>query len=564
MSVRRHSYSACALLVFGLIAASRCVWFSEMDFYMHHRVGQWIWEHRTVPRVDYFCFMTLGKPWIAYEWLFELMQYAVQRSAGWTALGLLRVVVAVATYVLVWRTARVLGASRVMALLAPFIAAAFGMVNMEFRPHVATNLFFAAGFFLLTKAAVTQRLRWLIALPVTTALWANMHGGFVAFLVSAMIWCAAEALRMRRGDLAAGFLPPGRRYLATLAAAVLLSFMATLLNPFGWHVWTVPGRILSDARVFGTVYEWLPIQMDQHFPFVILCLIAAALIIANRKSVHPGHVALIAMWAALGWSARRHTALFAIVAAPPICLNLHGLASGRADAEANWKRLTALLGLLVAIFSLAQAWIYDKIDLYPIPRSMGLGMNPTATCRNACEFIRRNALEHQLYNDYNLAGYLIYWLHPGYLVFQDSRLEVVGAELYKRGQAVERGDFPTWRRVFDEREINTVVLGYEHGKEPESLVAQLDRARDFALVYWNDQALVYVRRTAAMAELIAREEYVAVKPGQPTYRGPQDAAGMRAALEEVRRKRREDPECKWAQRLEEFYGARSQGSGFRV
>ncbi|MGI8907595.1 MAG: hypothetical protein ACR2IE_14015 [Candidatus Sumerlaeaceae bacterium] len=538
------------ILAFTCIAASRCVWFTEMDFFMHHRVGRWIWEHRAVPHQDYFCFMTLGNPWIAYEWLFELMQYLVQHWLGWSALAIIRVLAATLTYVLVWRTARLLGVGRAFSLVAPVVAAAFGMVNIEFRPHAATNLLFAAGMYLVIRSMVTGKARHLLFLPPMLALWANMHGGFVAFLASAGLMFGGEAARRWWSVPDPVYPAPSRRLLLRCFGALALAVMMTGVTPYLWRVWEVPLRILSHKEMSG-VLEWQAIRLDRHLPFVFFVALTLALALANWRRLHPGHALLLAAWAILSCTAQRHTGLFAIVAAPLACMYAESVAQRIAPAAR--LRTGGLLAALLVVIALGQAWIYNRVDGYPIPKSLGLGMHPTATARKACEFIRREHLPVQLYNDYNLAGYLIYWLHPDYLVFQDSRLEVVGEKLFRLGQHVEGGAFPLWRETLDKHGINTLVVSYESGDKPDSLVAQLDASADFALVYWDDQCLVYLRKLAVANELVERLAYRAVKPGQPTFRGPQDVAGMQAALAEVRRKRHEDPACRWAARLEGYY-----------
>src|SRR5436190_21749859 len=45
----------------------------DPDIWWHLRTGQWIVEHATVPTTDLFSSYGIGKPWIAYSWLFEVL-----------------------------------------------------------------------------------------------------------------------------------------------------------------------------------------------------------------------------------------------------------------------------------------------------------------------------------------------------------------------------------------------------------------------------------------------------------------------------------------------------------
>jgi len=39
----------------------------DPDTYMHLTVGQWIWDHHTIPHQDFFSFTLPGRPWVAHE-----------------------------------------------------------------------------------------------------------------------------------------------------------------------------------------------------------------------------------------------------------------------------------------------------------------------------------------------------------------------------------------------------------------------------------------------------------------------------------------------------------------
>src|SRR5258706_8285097 len=54
----------------------------------HLATGAWIVAHGAVPHSDPFSFTAAGKPWVAHEWLSELLMYAAYRAAGWSGLML--------------------------------------------------------------------------------------------------------------------------------------------------------------------------------------------------------------------------------------------------------------------------------------------------------------------------------------------------------------------------------------------------------------------------------------------------------------------------------------------
>ncbi|HMB08573.1 MAG TPA: hypothetical protein VKP69_33185, partial [Isosphaeraceae bacterium] len=65
---------------------------TDPDIWWHLRTGQWIVEHGAVPITDPFSSFGLGKPWVAYSWLFEVLVYGLYRWLGLFGIILYRVV----------------------------------------------------------------------------------------------------------------------------------------------------------------------------------------------------------------------------------------------------------------------------------------------------------------------------------------------------------------------------------------------------------------------------------------------------------------------------------------
>ena len=74
-----------AALFLGLFAmAARNV--TDPDVWWHLKTGQYITEHKSVPHTDPFSYTRAGEPWVAHEWLSELLLYELQRATGWGGL----------------------------------------------------------------------------------------------------------------------------------------------------------------------------------------------------------------------------------------------------------------------------------------------------------------------------------------------------------------------------------------------------------------------------------------------------------------------------------------------
>jgi len=57
---------------------------NDGDTFWHIRTGEWILSHHAVPWVDSFSYTFTGKPWLAHEWLSEVLLAVAYRGLGWT------------------------------------------------------------------------------------------------------------------------------------------------------------------------------------------------------------------------------------------------------------------------------------------------------------------------------------------------------------------------------------------------------------------------------------------------------------------------------------------------
>ena len=65
------------LLAFAATLATARNILTDQDPFWHVAAGNWIIAHRAVPHIDVFSFSMAGKPWIAHEWLSEVILASV-------------------------------------------------------------------------------------------------------------------------------------------------------------------------------------------------------------------------------------------------------------------------------------------------------------------------------------------------------------------------------------------------------------------------------------------------------------------------------------------------------
>ena len=161
---------------------------ADPDSHWHIAVGKWILENGTVPTVDIYSLTFLGQPWIAKEWLSQILLAGAYDMGGWGAVMALCAAAIGVTFALLLRL--LLRDLRPLPAML-FTIAAIVMTAPHFlaRPHVL-----AFPFMLLWVAglvrAVEERRAPEPMLLLAMLLWANLHGGFTLGLML----CGAFAL----------------------------------------------------------------------------------------------------------------------------------------------------------------------------------------------------------------------------------------------------------------------------------------------------------------------------------------------------------------------------------
>ena len=256
-----------------------------------------------VEPADPFSYTAPGNIWINHEWLTEYQFGWLWQTCGGIGLWM-------------WRNAMAAGLFAVIA--AAFVrsrctvAAAtsllfFGAVSLsEFfvfiRPQLATFVLFALTLFLLRKYWDKPRWQTIIALPLLTGVWVNLHGGFLAGLGLQAFFMGGFALRALRDHRQT-------KALLLLSAVSLASAAATLLNPYGLDLHHMLWDHLFTDQV---VREWQPLwavrqSPTYYLPFLLMALtlpwsrrwswidFAVLLIVSYEAVIHVRHLALLSI-----------------------------------------------------------------------------------------------------------------------------------------------------------------------------------------------------------------------------------------------------------------------------
>lgn len=474
----------------------------EPDFGWHLRTGLDLLQHGwQMPATDPYSHTMPDWPWVEHAWLMDgllgllyqgagpvgslaiiLLFAAITAGAFGTAAGLAQVCL---TYRL-WAVAGALWVS------LPFLGA---------RTQIVT-LFGLALLLRLYSLYLAGRLRHLWILPPLFLLWANVHGGFTAglfVLVLVLVVSAALRLAIKLWPTLVGtFDEPVLAWeqIRHLALVILVSVLATLLNPYGWRLYGEIYASLSDKLMIEVLHEWQPVSLQTHAGATYvgyLGLLGLALGLFYRR-VEPVRWSLLTFFLVQSLLHWRNVLFFVLLSAPLWAELLAGATRRISSLVPDVQRQRqALLGLTLVV-ALGMVWLGPD----HLQKVVQAGLAPEEFFRSteypieAVQWIKghRKQLGTKLYNDYGLGGFLLWWL-PGEKIFIDGRMPAwrIGERwIFYDYVAVTSWD-PPELLVLDKYGVDWAIVGRN-----SPLDDALAQEPDWREVYGDRKVTIFVRR----------------------------------------------------------------------
>ena len=512
------------------------------DTYWHLRAGEWMLSEGSLLRSDPFSLTRLGSEWIYPGWLAQITLIAAYRLMGFPGLNLLTALAVTATFAFIWKTMREGPLLRAFVLL---LAATASAVYWSARPHIFTFLFTAITLWAMARFRRTgSRAIWVI--PVLTAVWANVHGGFVIPLVligleliATLIDVLLPKLRIAiqnmggatalerdgaslegkaelgdqkansdRGeaseiDLHSSPADKGTKIegefesseegdprtgkLKTLVGVGLASLVAILLNPFGANMLTYPLRTVSIGVLQDFIQEWQSPNFHQIEvqPFLWLLLIVLMVMAISPKRPTSIELIHVGLFAYLGFIAARNIALFALVAAPILSRHLDAILVNWLPRRSEGRELSARFTrpLNLLLMVLIAFAVVIKSAL-PLTDRFNEETIAELMPAEAVEYLRDNQPQRELFNSYNWGGYVLWGLHPEYLSFVDGRTDLFDDAVLEEYLDAWRGN-DGWQEILGNWGVQTVLI------ETDSPLARELLRDGWTAVYEDEQATVF-------------------------------------------------------------------------
>jgi hypothetical protein len=465
----------------------------------HIRTGQLILSAHQIPHTEPFSSTMAGKPWFAWEWLYDLIVGECDWAMGlngvvWFNAILIAMVFACAFQWLVRRGANVL-----VAVVLVLLAISASMIHFLARPHLVTWLFTLAWFAILDRSERDGlsgrfvRSRWLWSLPFIMLFWVNMHGGFViGFILLGIHWLAAcwTWWRTQQGRIEDEFvrISAARRAWELLWVGIICA-AASLANPYEWKLHRHIFEYLSNRFLMDHIQEFQ--SPDFHglaqrcFLVLMLLTLVAVAVRARRLRVSGLLVVLFSIYSGL-YAARNipvASILLVTIIGPVLCTRHLTSFFGRMSLLQSSLRghawpVIALVFTLVVAANGGRAGSGQLMDAHFGPKRM-----PVA----AVDYLRQHDLHGPLLSTDFWGGYLIYRLHPREQMVVDDRHDLYGATFFKSYLKMYRGE-TGWQEFLEEHPAGCVLFPRD-----AAITNLLLEDQDWKSVYKDEVAVIFVR-----------------------------------------------------------------------
>jgi hypothetical protein len=479
---RRIRLTICLSLVL-IVTAKLFFYASELlrdpDNWWQVKVGLDMLASRTIPAVDTYSHTFAGQPWIAKEWLGQVLLATGYKSFGWSGVIFLTVsAVGLMTFILAWCLS---------AVLKPIVTIVVVMVITFFVSAVynARPLIFSLPIMVLWTAMLFQAARdrqappfWLLGL---IALWANLHGTFTFGFVIAAFAGLDFLARVRLSQ---------PRLLAKWIAFGLLCPLVTLINPYGVKAILATFTVASGNEAVARISEWNPFNArTDGFSEVLLLTVVAALLV-TRIRIRWTYAAffIFTLHLFLAYSRFQYIwlLLVPIVLAADVAEQFPALSTRRWLGEtrdtlerAVVKHFYRISCMMVAGWLAGAAIFLNYSTVSPSDRT---------SASNALAFAQTHSLSGNVLNAYNFGGTLIFHDIKTYIDGRTDQLFLNGFmnATFEMGTAAGK---PILQKTIEDHNIKWALLEPDDKRIPFfNELSGWRKAYDdkFAVVYVND------------------------------------------------------------------------------
>ena len=391
---------------------------ADPDSHWHIAVGHWILQHGAVPTVDTYSFTLPGQPWIAKEWLSQVLMALAYDAGGWAGVVVLAAIAFSVTSALLLRL--LLQHLRPLPALM-FTGAAFVMMTSHF---LARPFAFAFPFMLWWTAGLIRAVEEKRApepiLLLAMLVWANLHGGFTMGLLLGAAF-GLEALVN-----GADFAERRKIFLDWLKFGVA-ALLVSCITPYGVGSFLVTFQIFGLGDAIALIEEWKSPDFQTQPLTELILLVALYLVLARGVKLPVMRTLIVVGLVHMFLRHVRNAELLATLA-PLAVAPVLARAWPAIRRDPDGKMLFGSLAGPASLRAVGLGLLFATLYAAALVRFAGIKPPESTMPTAAIDYAREAGIKGNVLNHYGYGGYLI---SLGIPTFIDGRGELFGGEFIK-------------------------------------------------------------------------------------------------------------------------------------
>jgi hypothetical protein len=476
----------------------------DADTGYHIRTGEYIINNLKVPTYDIFSHISPPLTWTAHEWFSEVIFALIYKAFGLTGIVVTVAILIASVYAVLLRFLKSSNISAIVSVFIASLAAGASSIHWLARPHIFSLLLVLVWYMILDTYQYKQK-NYLYLLPPIMLLWVNLHGGFIAGLILLAVYIMGNTLM-------AVFGKEERQEkiskIKKLSLFFVLCLLIALINPRGYEILFFPIKLVSNKFIMNNVMEFLSPNFHNSLKFEYMLLLMILVFSASVLRLNAIEILLVLLFTHMSLYSARYIPLYAIVASPIIGRRaenlLHDLSGNKlvkkiiaiSDRTAKTESMIKFpLWATVTVILLASMVFAGRLQY---------GFDKKRLPADAVQFLKKEKLPGNMFNNDEFGDYIIYAAWPQYKVMFDGRSDMYGEKIgedYLKVMHIANG----WKDVLRKYNINWVIFNNK-----SVLSAFLLERADWRLIYSDKVANIFVRNTPEYQSLI--NKYPDVKP----------------------------------------------------
>jgi len=250
------------------------------------------------------------------------------------------------------------------------------------------------------------------------------------------------------------------------------------------------------------VIEFLSPNFHEPIPFKYMLLLLIGALAVSRSTVSLGDTILTILLSYMALYSARHVSLFAVILASVLLKALIDIVARLSEPFSTWY-LTRNRNLLAIDHNL-KAYLWPIVSFVTV---VILAMTGLISYRfddkkfpvRAVEFLQRETIPGNMFNDDEFGDYMIYAAWPKYRVFMDGRSDMYG-EKFGRDYLRIANVAPGWKQTLKKYDIRWIIFNTD-----SALTAAVKDQPDWQSIYSDPVATIFVKNEPKSFKLLAKD-----------------------------------------------------------